>query len=141
MKGNLHAVQTHCETRFAKIVLCRDFEEQDKQTNKGLVALNSLAKIYDTQLSKEEETQLDKRDVEKVGHLDARKRLEDVSNEMLSQNIVQAMTAMLDTIVFWVQREKVCKGQPHYLRITLDCLLLASYAQMGPLFFTFMLTC
>ena len=79
---------------------CRDFEVHDQRTHLELKALDSLAKCYDQQLNKEEEIQLDERDVAKAGHLDAKKHLEDVSQEMLSTNIIQAMTTMLDTIVF-----------------------------------------
>lgn len=79
---------------------CRDYEAWTPSTAKELSSLDSLTKSLNEQLGAEEKTELDKRDVAKAGKLDARKHLEDYAQKMMSAHIVQAMTTMLDTIVF-----------------------------------------
>lgn len=79
---------------------CRDSEVYARSTEENLKSLDNFAKRFNDQLGQEEKTELDKRDVAKAGKVDARKHLEELTQSMMSGNIVQAMTTMLDTIVF-----------------------------------------
>lgn len=62
--------------------------------------LHPRADKYERAIAEEDTISLDKRVVAKAGKLDAKKRLENNARTLLSDNIVQCMSSMVDTIVF-----------------------------------------
>lgn len=94
MLGNL---QKHT---WSKGLTLRNFEEHAKANERLVGEIKELAGKYDKAVVEEESIPLDRRVVEKAGKMDAKKRLEDNVQQLMSANIVQCMGSMLDTVVF-----------------------------------------
>lgn len=60
----------------------------------------ALAGKYDKAVQEEQDLPPEKRVVANVGKTDAKKHLEECAGAMMSQNIVQTMGTMLDSVVF-----------------------------------------
>lgn len=72
----------------------------DTATSSYTITFDVLAVKYEKAIAEEEDISLEKRVVAKAGKLDAKKRLEDNVQTLLSDNIVQCMSSMVDTVVF-----------------------------------------
>ncbi|KAI3431282.1 hypothetical protein D9Q98_004343 [Chlorella vulgaris] len=94
MLGNL---QKHTWTKGLTL---RNFEDHSKQNERVITEIQELSVKYDKAVVEEQDIPLDQRVVAKAGKMDAKKRLEDNVQQLMSANIVQCMGSMLDTIVF-----------------------------------------
>lgn len=77
-----------------------DWGEHETANEKALVELKELSGTYHKALVEEGEVPLGHRGIARTGKMDAKKRLEDGVGRLMSQNVVQCMASMLDTIVF-----------------------------------------
>jgi len=59
-----------------------------------------LAKNYNKLVQEEDKLTAEKLAIQNVGKIDPKKHLEDDVNKLMSNNIVQCLGAMLDTVVF-----------------------------------------
>lgn len=91
---NLH------KKRWTDGLLVGDFKEHTVSNEKCLSELKEFAKKYDQAVQEEEELSADKLVVARVGRQDAKKHLEENVQRLMSSNIIQVLSAMLDTVVF-----------------------------------------
>lgn len=91
---NLH------KKRWTDGLLVGDFKEHTATNEKCLAELKEFAKKYDQAVQEEEELSADKLVVARVGRQDAKKHLEENVQRLMSSNIIQVLSAMLDTVVF-----------------------------------------
>eukprot|EP00793_Prasinoderma_coloniale_P006744 PRCOL_00001574-RA len=77
-----------------------DFEKQRETNEKVAAEMRDLAAKYDEAVVQEGELSAEKLVLANVGRQDAKKRLEDGVQSLMASNIVQTLTAMLDTAVF-----------------------------------------
>jgi 26S proteasome regulatory subunit N11 len=94
MLGNL---QKHTWTKGLTL---RNFEDHHKANERVVAEIKDLSSKYDKAVVEEENIPLERRVVAKAGRMDAKKRLGDSVQDLMSSNIVQCMGAMLDTVVF-----------------------------------------
>eukprot|EP01097_Dermamoeba_algensis_P004168 TRINITY_DN2763_c0_g1_i1.p1 TRINITY_DN2763_c0_g1~~TRINITY_DN2763_c0_g1_i1.p1 ORF type:complete len:310 (-),score=58.82 TRINITY_DN2763_c0_g1_i1:187-1116(-) len=72
-------------------------EEKNEATVKNML---ELTKSYNKLIQDEEKLSPEKLQIANVGKLDAKKHLEEGVNALMSENILQCLGAMLDTVVF-----------------------------------------
>ena len=65
-----------------------------------LIALLKLAKDYDKSLEEEEKMTAEQLEIKNVGKVDPKRHLEEKVDVLMTNNVVQCIGAMLDTIVF-----------------------------------------
>jgi len=81
--------------------LClKTFESHSKANETTLKKMADLAKSYVKSIEEEQDTPIEKRAVANVGKQDAKKHLEYSLNELMSDNIIQCLGTMLDTVAF-----------------------------------------
>merc|ERR1712124_235109 len=81
--------------------LClKTFEHHSESNKEMLKKMADLAKSYVKAVEEEQETPIEKRAVANVGKQDAKKHLEYSLNELMSDNIIQCLGTMLDTVAF-----------------------------------------
>merc|ERR1711904_507234 len=81
--------------------LClKTFESHTEQNCETLKRMAELAKNYVKSIEEEQDTPIEKRAVANVGKQDAKKHLEYSLNELMSDNIIQCLGTMLDTVAF-----------------------------------------
>ncbi|KFM24689.1 26S proteasome non-ATPase regulatory subunit 14-like protein [Auxenochlorella protothecoides] len=95
--STLALVYKHTWTKGLKLT---DFDEHALKNGKLLTEAQDLTEKYEKLIVEEEDISLEKRVVAKAGKMDAKKRLEENVQTLLSDNIVQCMGAMVDTVVF-----------------------------------------
>ncbi|KDD75404.1 JAB1/Mov34/MPN/PAD-1 ubiquitin protease [Helicosporidium sp. ATCC 50920] len=88
------------KNNWTKGLSMRDFEVHSRRNEKLLKDIGDLTEKYGTMVAEEREIPLDRRTVSKAGKVDAKKRLDDATQDLLTANIVQTMSSMLDTVVF-----------------------------------------
>lgn len=83
-------------------LLLEDYEEHSRQTEELLQEMGSLAEKYDQAIQEEDKLAVDKgaRALASVGKQNAKKRMGETVQRLVSSNITQALGTMLDTIVF-----------------------------------------
>jgi len=81
-------------------LLLENFEEQEKHNEKAVQNMLDLAKNYNKLVQEEDKLTAEKLAIQNVGKIDPKKHLEDDVNKLMSNNIVQCLGAMLDTVVF-----------------------------------------
>lgn len=80
--------------------ICVDkFTAHDAHTEATVQHMLALTRQYDKAVQ-DEETDPEKRELQKVGKLDPKKHLESTVEELMQDNIMQVLGTMLDTIVF-----------------------------------------
>ncbi|KAJ1471616.1 JAB1/Mov34/MPN/PAD-1 ubiquitin protease-domain-containing protein [Baffinella frigidus] len=77
-----------------------NFKDHDKQNEETVLNMLALAKTYNQAVQEEDEKSAEKFQIDQVGKLDAKKHLEDDIQTVMSNNIVQCLGTMLDTVVF-----------------------------------------
>merc|ERR1711970_76204 len=81
--------------------LClKTFESHTESNEETLKRMADLAKSYVKSIEEEQETPIEKRAVANVGKQDAKKYLEASLNDLMGENIIQCLGAMLDTVAF-----------------------------------------
>mmetsp|Transcript_5440 Transcript_5440/g.14052 ORF Transcript_5440/g.14052 Transcript_5440/m.14052 type:complete len:95 (-) Transcript_5440:1658-1942(-) len=81
--------------------LClKTFEHHSESNKEMLKKMADLAKSYVKAVEEEQDTPLEKRAVANVGKQDAKKHLEYSLNELMSDNVIQCLGTMLDTVAF-----------------------------------------
>ncbi len=78
----------------------RSFEDHTNHNAAVVKELMDLAVRYNKSVIEEADQPPDKRAVANVGKMDAKKHLEASVMDLMSSNVVQCMTTMLDTVVF-----------------------------------------
>ncbi len=76
------------------------FEDQQKSTNALLENMARLSKDYAERVKQEEGKTQEEIYLLSVGKVDPKKHLESNVYELLSQNILQCLGTMIDTVVF-----------------------------------------
>ena len=71
--------------------------QKNEETVKNML---DLAKAYNKAVQEEDQKTAEKFQIDQVGKLDAKKHLEDDIQMVMSDNIVQCLGTMLDTVVF-----------------------------------------
>ena len=77
-----------------------DFKKHDKENEDTVKRMLELAKAYNQAVKDEDEKTADKFMIDQVGKLDAKKHLEQDIETVMSNNIIQCLGTMLDTVVF-----------------------------------------
>merc|ERR1712032_91388 len=81
--------------------LCLKDYEQHCNLNRDTVAeMLKLAKDYDKSLEEEEKMTAEQLEIKNVGKVDPKRHLEEKVDVLMTNNVVQCLGAMLDTIVF-----------------------------------------
>lgn len=94
MLMNLH------KKKWSKGLLVKDYEAHSKQNEQVAKKLVDLTEGYHKRVVAEESKSLEELDVENVGKLDPKKRLEADVLTLMESNIVQCLGTMLATVVF-----------------------------------------
>eukprot|EP01026_Neomeris_dumetosa_P039763 TRINITY_DN3272_c0_g1_i2.p1 TRINITY_DN3272_c0_g1~~TRINITY_DN3272_c0_g1_i2.p1 ORF type:complete len:315 (-),score=61.53 TRINITY_DN3272_c0_g1_i2:161-1105(-) len=81
-------------------LMVEDFDKHEEKTQNTVRTMRDLAKQYEKAVVEEQETPVEQRVVAKVGKMDAKKHLEMEVQNLMGSSVVQAMTVMLDTVVF-----------------------------------------
>ena len=76
------------------------FDAIDKSNAEKIKDLSDLAQQYAKSIQEEEKLTAEKLIVARAGRIDAKRRLEDTVTTLMSDNIVQTIGAMLNTVVF-----------------------------------------
>jgi len=77
-----------------------DFKQHDKQNEETVKRMLELAKAYNKAVQEEDEKTAEKFQIDQVGKLDAKKHLQQDIETVMSNNIIQCLGTMLDTVVF-----------------------------------------
>jgi len=77
-----------------------DFKQHDKQNEETVKRMLDLAKAYNKAVQEEDEKTAEKFQIDQVGKLDAKKHLQQDIETVMSNNIIQCLGTMLDTVVF-----------------------------------------
>jgi len=77
-----------------------DFQQHDKQNEDTVKRMLELAKAYNKAVQEEDEKTAEKFQIDQVGKLDAKKHLQQDIETVMSNNIIQCLGTMLDTVVF-----------------------------------------
>mmetsp|Transcript_3142 Transcript_3142/g.7972 ORF Transcript_3142/g.7972 Transcript_3142/m.7972 type:complete len:310 (+) Transcript_3142:77-1006(+) len=77
-----------------------DFKQHDKQNMETIKKMLELAKSYNKAVQEEDEKTAEKFQIDQVGKLDAKKHLEEDIDRVMSDNIIQCLGTMLDTVSF-----------------------------------------
>ncbi|KAK4527125.1 hypothetical protein GAYE_SCF35G5047 [Galdieria yellowstonensis] len=77
-----------------------DFEERAEKNEKAVQSMLELAKSYSKMLEEERQMTKEQAAIANVGKVDAKKRLEQDVTELMSKNIDQCLSSMLDSVVF-----------------------------------------
>ncbi|GJQ12659.1 hypothetical protein GpartN1_g4450.t1 [Galdieria partita] len=77
-----------------------DFEERALKNEKAVESMLELAKSYSKMLEEERQLTKEQAAIAHVGKVDAKKRLEQDVTELMSENIDQCLSSMLDSVVF-----------------------------------------
>jgi 26S proteasome regulatory subunit N11 len=77
-----------------------DFELHRSSNAACLEELKSLSAKYDKAVIEEGEVEIDKRGVAKAGKMDAKRRLGDGASRLLTSNVAQCMSTMVDSVAF-----------------------------------------
>jgi len=67
---------------------------------KAVQNMLELAKNYNKLVQEEDKLTAEKLAIQNVGKIDPKKHLEDDVNKLMSNNIVQCLGSMLDTVIF-----------------------------------------
>jgi len=76
------------------------FDEHTHLNEKTVTEMLDLAKQYQKSVQEEDKISEEKRAIANVGKLDPKRHLEQEVQTLMSQNILQTLSAMLDTVVF-----------------------------------------
>eukprot|EP01100_Stratorugosa_tubuloviscum_P012943 TRINITY_DN628_c3_g1_i1.p1 TRINITY_DN628_c3_g1~~TRINITY_DN628_c3_g1_i1.p1 ORF type:complete len:308 (+),score=165.70 TRINITY_DN628_c3_g1_i1:60-983(+) len=76
------------------------FDQQEESNDKIVSSILELAKLYHKMVQEEKNTPPEKLALQNVGKLDAKKHLESDVEKLMSDNILQTMGSMLNTIIF-----------------------------------------
>jgi len=95
----LRDYQQHCRFVMGKLIigLLNVFRSLNQQTVGEML---QLAKNYDKALGDEEKMTPEQLAIKNVGKLDPKRHLEEKVDVLMTNNVVQLLGAMLDTIVF-----------------------------------------
>jgi len=77
-----------------------DFKKHDKDNEETVKRMLELAKAYNKAVQEEDEKTAEKFQIDQVGKLDAKKHLQQDIETVMSNNIIQVLGTMLDTVVF-----------------------------------------
>jgi 26S proteasome regulatory subunit N11 len=77
-----------------------DFKQHDKQNEETVKRMLDLAKAYNKAVQEEDEKTAERFQIDQVGKLDAKKHLQQDIETVMSDNIIQCLGTMLDTVVF-----------------------------------------
>ena len=77
-----------------------NWNDQDKSNGKIMKEMLDLSKKYNKILQDEQKTPPEKLAILNVGKIDAKRRLEENVEKLMTSNIVQCLGAMLDIVVF-----------------------------------------
>jgi len=77
-----------------------DYKEHCKLNQDTVSDMLTLAKNYDKALEDEEKMTSEQLAIKNVGKLDPKRHLEEKVDVLMTNNVVQCLGAMLDTIVF-----------------------------------------
>jgi 26S proteasome regulatory subunit N11 len=78
----------------------RKFEDVTKSNAETMASMRDLSEAYNKRVMEEETKSAEELVVSNVGKLDPKKRLEAAVGTLMTDNIVQCVTTMLDTVVF-----------------------------------------
>ena len=78
----------------------KNFCDHATTNTQGVKELKETSATYDRAVIEEGEVPVEKRGVASAGKMDAKKRMEDGITRLLTANITQSMTTMLDSIAF-----------------------------------------
>eukprot|EP00397_Hematodinium_sp_SG-2012_P042814 GEMP01047439.1.p1 GENE.GEMP01047439.1~~GEMP01047439.1.p1 ORF type:complete len:312 (+),score=59.28 GEMP01047439.1:23-958(+) len=91
---NLH------KSRWMDGLVLKDFEKQADENEEAVKEIANLTKKYAEMIKDEMNLTEEERVVKQVGKVDAKKRIENTVDNVMTSNILQSLTAMLATIVF-----------------------------------------
>eukprot|EP00184_Porphyridium_aerugineum_P006242 CAMPEP_0184700136 /NCGR_PEP_ID=MMETSP0313-20130426/8738_1 /TAXON_ID=2792 /ORGANISM="Porphyridium aerugineum, Strain SAG 1380-2" /LENGTH=318 /DNA_ID=CAMNT_0027159563 /DNA_START=111 /DNA_END=1067 /DNA_ORIENTATION=- len=77
-----------------------DFHEHSKMNESTIQNMLQLAKSYEKAVTEEQKLSKEELTVSRVGKLDAKKHLEDDISHLMSLNINQCLSSMLDSVIF-----------------------------------------
>ena len=81
----------------------RDYEQHCNLNRETVAEMLKLAKDYDKSLEEEEKMTAEQLEIKNVGKVDPKRHLEEKVDVLMTNNVVQCLGAMLDTIVFkWI---------------------------------------
>jgi len=78
----------------------RDYEQHCNLNRETVAEMLKLAKDYDKSLEEEEKMTAEQLEIKNVGKVDPKRHLEEKVDVLMTNNVVQCLGAMLDTIVF-----------------------------------------
>jgi len=78
----------------------RNYEEHCNLNQQTVAEMLKLAKDYDKSLEEEEKMTAEQLEIKNVGKVDPKRHLEEKVDVLMTNNVVQCLGAMLDTIVF-----------------------------------------
>ena len=78
----------------------RDYEHHCNLNQETVGEMLKLAKDYDKSLEEEEKMTAEQLEIKNVGKIDPKRHLEEKVDVLMTNNVVQCLGAMLDTIVF-----------------------------------------
>ena len=91
---NLH------KQRWRDALALQDFHELERQNEKTLDQMLTLAKAYSKWLREEETMDAEQRAIANVGRREPKRHLSDAVDALISDNVQQCLGVMLDTVVF-----------------------------------------
>jgi len=94
MLQNLH------KKKWTDALTLEGFDERERANEKAAEALLGLTRAYLKQVREEDRGPVEKRAIANVGKLDPKRHLEDDVARLAQANILQALGAMLDAVVF-----------------------------------------
>ena len=77
----------------------RDYEQHCNLNRETVAEMLKLAKDYDKSLEEEEKMTAEQLEIKNVGKVDPKRHLEEKVDVLMTNNVVQCLGAMLDTIV------------------------------------------
>jgi len=78
----------------------RDYEQHCNLNRETVAEMLKLAKDYDKSLEEEEKMTAEQLEIKNVGKVDPKRHLEEKVDVLMTNNVVQCLGAMLDTVVF-----------------------------------------
>ncbi len=94
MLSNVHA------KKWSKGLVSTNFEDHSKKNEETIKSMLNLAKDYNERVQEEEKKSAEEIMIENVGKIDPKRHLKENVDDLMADNIDQAMTTALDTIVF-----------------------------------------
>jgi len=100
MNSNRKCSSTYTKKNWSNGLRIKKVDEHAKSNEKTVEALLTFAKSYNKRLEEEDTKTPEELAVSTVGKIDPKKHLEASVEELMTHNIAQTLTTMIDAIIF-----------------------------------------